>query len=268
MRPQTRAEVRGLLERHGVSPTKRYGQNFLVDPNIVAKIAALVPEPGAPVVEIGPGTGALTAALLAAGHPVRAYEIDESLGPLLEEVLGGRADIRFADATRLDLAGELEGDGWWMVANLPYNVGTPILLDALRTVPQIRGFIVMVQQEVAERLVAPPGTKDYGVPSVVVRLFGEAKTSFRVPPQVFLPRPNVDSAVVVIERVAPPDADRSRAADLAQAAFAQRRKMLRSSLRSVLDDPEAVLSTAGISPTARAEELDADDFLRLAREVG
>lgn len=266
--PQTRTMVQELLARHGISPAKRLGQNFLVDPNIVAKIVGLVDAPpGTRVVEIGPGTGTLTAALARAGFRVLAYEIDEALRPVLEETLKGLEgiEIRFEDATDVSLDSELEDGPWWLVSNLPYNVGTGLLLDALRWAPRITGFVVMVQREVADRLTAPVGSHDYGVPSVVARLFGTPSLAFRVPPQVFIPRPNVDSAVVTIRRSAEPaGAAHQRAVGLAQAAFGQRRKMLRSSLRAALADPDTTLAAAGIDPRSRAEQLEPADFLRLA----
>lgn len=267
-RPQTRSQLLELLERHGVNPAKRFGQNFLADPNIVTKIVGLVEAPaGTRIVEIGPGTGTLTAALARHGFRVTAYEIDSGLQPILSEVVGDAADIRFEDATKVDLAAELDGGPWWLVANLPYNVGTPLLLDTLRHVPQVEGYVVMVQRETADRLVADPGGKDYGVPSVVARLFGRPAFAFAVPPQVFVPRPNVDSAIVTIRRDPGAGADHQRAVELAQAAFGQRRKMLRSSLRAVLADPAAALAAAGIAETARAEQLAPADYLHLARSL-
>jgi 16S rRNA (adenine1518-N6/adenine1519-N6)-dimethyltransferase len=248
---------------------KALGQHFLVDPNITRKIVLLSKVgPGDAVVEVGPGTGTLTLALSEAGADVVAYEVDTRLGPLLDEVLvGASVDMRFADITDVDLGSELDANRrWTMVANLPYNVGTAVVLDALRHTPQIHRFVVMVQNEVAERLVAVPGSKAYGLPSVVVRIHGRARLEFKVPPQVFLPIPNVGSAVVSIERggAAPPDAERAIA--LAAAGFGQRRKMLRSSLAGILDSPQAVLSAAGVEPTARGEELDVAAWLRLAGE--
>lgn len=269
MSAQARSDVRALLDRHGIHPAKHLGQHFLVDPNITRKIVNLAGTgPDDAVVEIGPGTGTLTAELAATGAIVVAYEIDRALEPVLEEVLAGtNVDLRFADAARVDLAHELDpARKWSMVANLPYNVGTPIVLDSLRRVPQITRFVVMVQVEVGERLVARPGSNSYGLPSVVVGIHGGSRVEFKVPPQVFLPPPSVGSAVVVIDRKAAP-ATSERAIELAAAGFGQRRKMLRSSLGSVLDAPTDLLVTAGIPPTARAEELAPDDWLRLA-EVG
>lgn len=266
MTAQARSEVRDLLERHGLRPDKGLGQHFLVDPNITRKIVAVSGVgPGDGVVEVGPGTGTLTRALAAAGADVVAYEIDARFRALLDEVLAGQSvDLRFGDAARVDLGTVLDASrGWTMVANLPYNVGTSIVLDALRHAPQVVRFVVMVQTEVADRLTAGPGSRTYGLPSVVVRLHGRAKTEFRVPPQVFLPPPGVGSSVVSIDRV-PARPGVARAVELATAGFSQRRKMLRSSLASVLRDPSATLSAAGLDATARAEQVDAEGWLRLA----
>ena len=150
-----------------------------------------------------------------------------------------------------------------MVANLPYHVGTGILLDAVQHEPGITRFVVMVQREVADRLVAPPGDKTYGLPSVIVALQAEARIVFLVPPTVFIPEPPVESAVVeLVRRQAPPDA--ARAIVLAAAAFGQRRKMLRRALTQVMDDPVPRLEAAGLDPTARAEQLSPQDYLELA----
>ncbi len=266
MNAQSRSDVRKLLERHDLSPRKALGQHFLADPNLTAKIVKVAGiGPGERVVEIGPGTGTLTVALAATGARVVAYEIDRDLEPLLREVIDGRdnVDLRFVDATKVDLSAELEGDGWVMVANLPYNVGTPLVLDALRHVPQIRRFVVMVQLEVARRLVATPGNKDYGIPSVVAQIHARTSLAFTVPPQVFVPPPRVGSAVVTMDRI-PAPATSEAAIRLAMAAFGQRRKMLRRSLASVVADVESMVSAAGIGADRRAEELTADDYLRLA----
>ena len=266
MTAQTRSEIAALLEKHQLSPSRRLGQHFLADGNITRKIVEIAGvEPGTRVVEIGAGTGTLTRALAAAGGRVISYEVDDRLGPLLLEVMGDlEVDLRFEDASNVDLGNVLEGEGWRFIANLPYNVGTPILLRTMRTAPQVVTFVVMVQKEVAERLVASPGSKAYGLPSVVVALHGDASRAFDVPPQVFLPPPNVDSALVVIERRAASE-HAERAIEIASAAFQKRRKMLRGSLSGVFAEPSEVLKNAGISPTARAEDLSADDYLQLAR---
>lgn len=259
---QTRSEVKALLKRHGLSPDKRLGQHFLADPNITRKIAGLAEVgPGDRVVEVGPGTGTLTAALEQAGAAVTAIEVDESLRPILEEVTD--ATLVFADAADLDLADVLGPGAWTLVSNLPYNVGTSIVLDALRHVPQIRRFVVMVQLEVAERLVAMPGSKTYGLPSVVASLHGVGRIALRVPPQVFVPPPRVGSAVVVIDR-RPAHPLTPRAIEIAASAFNQRRKMLRKSLAGIFSDPVALAEQAGLEPTVRPEDLDPTDFLRLA----
>jgi 16S rRNA (adenine1518-N6/adenine1519-N6)-dimethyltransferase len=217
------------------------------------------------VVEVGAGTGTLTRALAATGARVVAYEVDAGLFPVLEEVTNGiPVDLRFLDITDVDLATELDPGRWVMVANLPYNVGTPLLMDALRQAPQIQRFVVMVQSEVAERLVAGPGNKQYGLPSVIVGIYATAALAFRVPAQVFYPAPKVESAVVIIDRVPAPDGA-ERAIELATAAFNQRRKMLRGSMAAVLGDPAEALESAGIDPTLRAEDLGPSDYLTLAR---
>ncbi len=259
---QSRSEVKALLKRHGVSPDKRLGQHFLADPNITRKIARLAEVgPGDRVVEVGPGTGTLTAALEQTGAAVTAIEVDHSLRPILEEVTN--ATLIFADAAELDLVQALGPGEWTFVSNLPYNVGTSIVLDALKAVPQIRRFVVMVQLEVAERLVAMPGSKTYGLPSVVTSLHGVGHIALRVPAQVFVPPPRVGSAVVVIDR-RPAHRLTPRAIEIAASAFNQRRKMLRKSLSGTFSDPAAVAERAGLEPTVRPEDLDPTDFLRLA----
>lgn len=262
---QTRSEIVDLLERHGLAPIHRLGQHFLADANITRKIVSLAGiEPGTRVVEVGAGTGTLTRALADEGAHVVAYEIDNGLRPVLEEVTAGLdVDLRFVDVTDIDLAAELEGDGWAVVANLPYNVGTPVVMDAMRDAPGIDRFVVMVQDDVARRFVARPGSDDYGLPSVVAGIYTDATLAFKVPPQVFYPPPRVASAVVVMKRKEAPDAA-GRAVELARAGFGQRRKMLRRSLSAVLDDPSVVLEQAGLDPTDRAEDLSPEDFVRLA----
>ncbi|MEX1135214.1 MAG: 16S rRNA (adenine(1518)-N(6)/adenine(1519)-N(6))-dimethyltransferase RsmA [Acidimicrobiia bacterium] len=265
MTPQTRTEIADLLERHGLSPVHHLGQNFLADANITRKIVAVAGiRPGDRVLEVGAGTGTLTRALAAAGARVVAYEVDPGLAPVLEEVTDGLdVELRIEDVMRVDLGAALDGGPWTMVANLPYNVGTPLVLDALRTIPVIIRFVVMVQREVAERFAAVPGSKNYGLPSVVAGIHAPARIAFFVPAQVFYPAPSVESAVVVMDRVPTPDGA-ARAIELAAAGFNQRRKMLRRSLAGVMEDPTATIRAAGLDPTARAEDLTPADFLRLA----
>lgn len=268
-RGQTKAEIDSLLAKYGLAPRHALGQHFLADPNIVERIVrtAGVNE-GDRVVEIGAGTGTLTRLLAATGAQVVAYELDEGLGRLLSEVLEGMdVDIRFGNALDLDFAKELEGDGWHLVANLPYNVGTPLVLDVLQRHPTIGKLSVMLQSEVVDRLLAAPGTSQYGVPSIITALHARMVATFTVPPYVFVPPPAVDSAVVVLERVKA-DPWAPDAITLAKAAFGQRRKMLRRSLTSVFDDPSVLLEASGIDPTRRAETVTPQEYLRLAEVVG
>lgn len=267
---QTRSEISGLLAKHGVAPRRRLGQHFLADPNIIRRIVDLAGEPKqTKALEIGVGTGTLTKALAEAGFPVEGFEIDNRFSPILSDVLGSLdIDIRFEDATAVDFS-EYGGEQQWvLVSNLPYNAGTPILLDLLRKAGGLRRFVVMVQGEVAERLTAGPGSRTYGFPSVVVGLYGSARLAFRVRRHVFLPVPGVDSAVVVIERTAPPGELRDLALRLAAAGFEQRRKMLRSSLRPVIPDGLAgVLMEAGVDPRLRAEMVSPEGFMAIARAL-
>ena len=260
--PLGRAETVTLLKRHGVRLRKSLGQHLLGEPNVVRRIVEIAGvRRGSRVLEIGAGAGTLTRALVDAGAEVIAYEVDEALRPVLAETVGDRADVRFADAASVDFAEELPGSGWSLVANLPYNVGTPIVLDVLRHVPAVERIVVMLQKEAVQRFAAGPGSRDYGVPSVVVALHGTIDVAFHVPPHLFVPRPKVESSVAVIERK---DADplAECAVEVAGVAFRQRRKMVRSSLRNLL--ATGVMEQAGIDPTVRAEELSPDDYLRLA----
>jgi 16S rRNA (adenine1518-N6/adenine1519-N6)-dimethyltransferase len=263
--PLGRGATARLLAAHGVHPRKELGQHFLVDPNLVRRIVAVAGVgPGDRVLEIGAGAGTLTRGLAAAGARVLAYEVDPRLRPVLEAALEGvgGVEVRYEDASDLEPAALGEGP-WVMVANLPYNVGTPLLLRLLRQAPAITRFVVMLQREAVERLAAPPGSRVYGLPSVVVRLHGTVEVALRVPATVFLPPPRVESAVAVIRRT-PAHPRAERAIFLAAAAFGQRRKMLRRSLAGVLGDAAAVLAAAGLDSTRRAEELAPEDYLRLA----
>ncbi len=268
MTAQSRAQVKDLLTRHGLHPSKALGQHFLADPNITRRVVAVAGvQPGDRVLEVGAGTGTLTRLLCGAGARVLALEVDPRLGPVLAEALSGtQAEVRFTDALSFDFAGELTGSPWKMVSNLPYEIGTVLLLDLIRRVPVIESFTVMVQEEVARRLASSPGSREYGLPSVVVGLHGEARMLFTVPPQVFLPPPRVRSAVLqFIRRPVPPGAE--RAIELAAAAFGQRRKMLRNSLQPILGDPETALHAAGVPSSSRPEDLTPAQFLRLSREA-
>jgi 16S rRNA (adenine1518-N6/adenine1519-N6)-dimethyltransferase len=265
MSAQTRSEISGLLKRHGLSPNRQLGQHFLADGNITRKIVATAGITSSDrVVEVGAGTGTLTLALAATGARIVAYEVDTGLARVLEEVLHGTGvEIRIRDITEVDLGVDLEGGSWKMVANLPYNVGTPLVLDSIRHHPEIESFTILVQREVAERFVAPPGGKAYGLPSVIAQVYTDPTLAFRVPPQVFYPPPTVESAVVVMARVDPPE-EAAWAVEIARNAFGQRRKMLRRSLARLIPDVEDVLDRAGIDPSRRAEDLSPLEYLRIA----
>lgn len=265
MKAQTRSEIATLLDSHGLSPIHRLGQHFLADANITRKIVGLADVGrGDMVVEVGSGTGTLTVALASAGAHVLSYEIDVGLRPILESVTADLdVDLRFGDAAKADLISALGREPWVMVANLPYNVGTPLVMDALRHVSAIHRFVVMVQREVAERFVAGPGAKEYGMPSVISGIHADASVAFRVAPQVFYPPPSVESAVVVLDRK-PAPAHSETALEMARAGFGQRRKMLRRSLEGVVDNPAALLRKAGFDETERAERLSPSDYLHLA----
>ena len=258
--------IRALLEEHGIDPSRALGQNFLADANIVRKIVRLAGvRAGDRVVEVGAGLGSVTLALLDAGAQVTAIEIDRRLLPILRSVAGpAGATVIGGDAMVLDWQALL-GDGPWnLVSNLPYNIATPLVLDLLAAVPVIDRMLVMVQLEVGERLVATPGTKAYGIPSVRRAWWADAEVVGKVPPGVFIPPPRVDSALVSIRRREPAgdEAQRSAVFALVEAGFGQRRKMLRRSLAGRVDPP--AFDRAGVRPEARAEELALADWLRLA----
>ena len=265
---QGRREILDLLRCHDLRPRKRLGQHFLADPNVVNRIVReAAVGVGNRVVEIGAGTGTLTRALAATGATVVAYEIDEGLRPLLNSALVGfDVDIRFADALGVEFTVDLEGKPWTMVANLPYNVGTPLLLELLRSAHNIERFVVMMQREVGDRLTATPGTAAYGLPTLRASLRAVARFAFTVPPQVFVPAPDVGSAVITFDRIKP-SVHADRAEHVAAVAFGQRRKMLRRSLSMIVPDVIPILEAAGIDPTARAGELSVKQWLELASVI-
>ncbi len=269
----SRRQVRELLDELGLAPSRALGQNFVADPNTVRRIARLAGVgPGDRVVEIGPGLGSLTLALVETGAEVTAVELDRHLLPALRRVVDPHGvRIVHGDALALDWD-ELLGDGdadrpWVLVANLPYNVATPLVLQLLERVPAITTMLVMVQREVAERLAARPGDPAYGIPSVKVAYRADAEVVGRVPPTVFVPQPRVESALVRLRRLPAPrvGADPHRLFRLVEAAFAQRRKMLRRSLAGLVD--AAAFARAGVPPEARPEQLDLTDWDRLVRAV-
>lgn len=229
--------------------------------------------PGDKVVEIGPGLGSLTLGLADAGAEVLAVEIDRYLIPALTEIVEGATPDRGAsvrilhgDAMTIDWSSELGDASWSVVANLPYNVATPLVLDLLSAEPLLTSFLVMVQAEVGERLAAEPGSKRRGIPSVITEYWGEATVVGRVPPQVFVPQPRVESVLVRIVRAEEPrtDAPFAELSQLVRAGFGQRRKMLRRSLGGLMD--EEAIAAADVEPTARAETLDLDAWGRLTRQ--
>ncbi|HET6951447.1 MAG TPA: 16S rRNA (adenine(1518)-N(6)/adenine(1519)-N(6))-dimethyltransferase RsmA [Acidimicrobiales bacterium] len=266
-------QVRDLLDEYGLAPSRALGQHFVVDPNTVRRIARLAGVgPGDRVVEIGPGLGSLTLALAETGAAVTAVEVDRHLLPALHRVVDP-VGVRVVqgDALRLDwdevLGPAGSGPPWALVANLPYNVATPLVLDLLAGVPAIDRMLVMVQREVGERLAARPGDKAYGIPSVKVAYRAEAEVVGRVPPTVFVPPPRVESVLVRLRRLPEPpvDADPDLLFRLVEAGFGQRRKMLRRSLAGLVEP--AAFAAAGVRPEARAEELDLRAWSRLADAV-
>jgi len=264
------AQIRDLADLLGVNPTKKLGQNFVVDANTVRRIVrAADVQAGECVVEVGPGLGSLTLALLEARASVVAVEIDQRLAeqlPVTVAQLAPDAELTVVTADALRVT-ELPSQPTVLVANLPYNVSVPVLLHFLETFPAIARGLVMVQAEVGERLAAAPGSKIYGSPSVKAAWYGAFSLAGKVSRQVFWPVPNVDSVLVRFDRHAEPgdEAERRRTFALVDAAFGQRRKMLRQSLSGVLDDPVARLEAAGVEPTERGEQLTVADFVRIAR---
>jgi 16S rRNA (adenine1518-N6/adenine1519-N6)-dimethyltransferase len=265
----TRRQVTALLEEHGLRPSRALGQNFVVDPNTVRRIARLAAVgPGDRVVEIGAGLGSLTLALAETGASVLAVEVDRGVLPVLRGVVEPvGVGVVEGDALRLDWASLLGPGPWTLVANLPYNVATPLVADLLDRQPAITRMLVMVQREVGERLAARPGDSAFGAVSVKVRYWATASVVGRVPATVFLPRPNVESVLVEIRRRAEPAVATPPAElfALVRAGFAHRRKMLRGALAGVVD--AGMFARAGVDPAGRAEELDVDAWGRLASEV-
>lgn len=265
----SRSRIHDLLDAGGLAPRRDLGQNFVGDPNTVRRIAKLAQVgPGDRVVEIGAGLGSLTLALAETGADVVAVEVDRGIVPVLRDVVAEheRVEVVEADAATIDWAALLAPhDDWTLVANLPYNVATPLIADLLDDVPAIRSMLVMVQREVAERLAAGPGSRQYGAISVKVAYWASASIAAVVPASVFVPRPNVESALIRIDRREPPDVAPDILFPLVRKAFGQRRKMLRGSLRDVADT--AAFEHAAVDPQARPEQLGLDDWCRLARAV-
>jgi 16S rRNA (adenine1518-N6/adenine1519-N6)-dimethyltransferase len=267
------ADIAQLLSAHGLRPSRALGQNFVADPNTVRRIARLAGVgPGDRVLEIGAGLGSLTLALVETGATVLAVELDRHVLPVLRSVVEpAGVEVLEGDAMTLDLGGLLADRGpapWSLVANLPYNVATPLVMRVLVEVPAVATMLVMVQREVGERMAAQVGNPAYGSVSVRVSYFAQAAVMGRVPASVFIPRPRVESVLVHFERRPLPAVDPAlvsydRLAEVIRAGFGQRRKMLRRSLAGVVN--AEAFERAGIRPDARAEELDIEAWGRLAQ---
>jgi 16S rRNA (adenine1518-N6/adenine1519-N6)-dimethyltransferase len=268
--------VRSLAASLGLRPTKQRGQNFVIDPNTVRRIvrAADLSASGETVLEVGPGLGSLTLALLAEGHRVTAVEIDRLLAEALPATIASyaprqadRLTVVHADAMAVRPADI--GSPEACVANLPYNVAVPVLLHLLAIAPSLRHGLVMVQSEVADRLAAPPGSRTYGVPSAKAAWYAEVRRAGPIGRNVFWPAPNVDSGLVAFERREPPatPATREEVFAVIEGAFSQRRKTVRSALARWMPDRDRldeVLRKAGIDPTLRGEMLGIEDFAAIA----
>lgn len=276
--------TREMLEAFGLATKHRLGQNFLIDNHVIERIMELAELSGDErVLEVGPGIGTLTLALLQEAGHVTSIEADPELEQVLRAHAVDHANFNFimGDALKVPpaaIAEASDGDPTVLVANLPYNVAATIILQFFQEMPSLERAVVMVQKEVADRIAAHAGTKAYGAYTVKLSLYGEVTGRFEVPPRCFMPAPHVDSAVVRIDRVgahgvAPLDlaSSRERVAQVVDAAFAQRRKTIRNSMgfngfdKDALD---AAFDQTGISPTARAEALERADFIRLAMALG
>lgn len=272
------AEVRRLAERLDLRPTKQRGQNFVIDPNTVRRIVRESGITGADVVvEVGPGLGSLTLALLEVADRVVAIEVDPKLAALLPETVAAHApdradrfEVVSADALRVTAVPGPPPTA--LVANLPYNVSVPVLLHLLALLPSLEHGLVMVQSEVADRLAAPPGSKTYGIPSVKAAWYADVRRAGAIGRNVFWPAPNVDSGLVAWMRREPPSttATREQVFAVVDAAFAHRRKVLRGALRDLAGSAEAAsaaLAGAGVDPLARGESLTVEQFARIAENL-
>lgn len=271
------AEIRDLAGRLGVRPTKTLGQNFLHDGGTVRKIVRIAGlKPGERVVEVGPGLGSLTLGLVEAGASVVAIEIDRLLAGQIAETVRARfpdADFEVVLSDALDVTTLPGAPPTALVANLPYNVAVPVLLTMLERFDSLERVLVMVQAEVADRIAAVPGSKIYGIPSVKAAWYASARRAGTIGRNVFWPAPNVDSALVYLERREPPSttAPRERVFKVVDTAFAQRRKTLRAALSGLFGSgvaAESALRAAGVDPSARGETLVVEQFARIAEQLG
>lgn len=264
----SRADISRLLSDHGLAPRRAFGQNFVVDPNTVQRIARLAQiGPSDHVLEIGAGLGSLTIALAETGAQIHAIEIDNGLVEVLRQVVGDLENVRVihGDAMTLDWRPLVElSSNWHVISNLPYNVATPLVAEILDHVPEVQHMLVMVQREVGQRFVAKPRTPAYGAVSVKIAYWAEARIVGDVPATVFYPKPKVASALVDIRRHSIPRIPGVEASELfalVRAGFAHRRKMLRRALSELVSP--SVFTIAGVSPESRAEELDLEAWGRL-----
>ncbi|WP_330278249.1 16S rRNA (adenine(1518)-N(6)/adenine(1519)-N(6))-dimethyltransferase RsmA [Lentzea sp. NBC_00516] len=270
------AEVRRLAEELGIRPTKKLGQNFVHDPNTVRKIVAAAGLTEDDVVlEVGPGLGSLTLALLPAAKQVVAVEIDPPLAQRLPQTVSemdpdnaGKLHVVLKDAMKVTQE-DLPVLPTAIVANLPYNVAVPVVLHLLAELPSLQKGLVMVQAEVADRMAAKPGNKIYGVPSVKLAWYAQSKKAGSIGKNVFWPAPNVDSGLVWFQRHEKPlsTVDRKKLFSIVDAAFAQRRKTLRAALKGWAGNPgniDELLAEAGVDPQQRGEQLSVIDFIRIA----
>jgi len=266
-------DITELLAQHGLAPRRAFGQNFVTDPNTVRRIARMANVgPNDHVVEIGAGLGSLTLALAETGARITAIEIDHGIAPVLRDVVKELPNVSVVVGDALELDWNeiiLPGSKAVVVANLPYNVATPLVADLLDAIPQISRFVVMVQKEVALRLASSVGSSDYGAISVKIAYWATARVLGDVPPSVFIPRPKVTSSIIEITRRETPAVGPHIAPQqlfkVIRTGFGQRRKMLRRSLAAIATPENFVL--AGVSPEARPEELDVHQWGRLATEI-
>ncbi len=278
MNPDDLPPVGDMLARYNIRPKKSFGQNFLFDLNITDKIVRTAADlfddglTGKQVVEIGPGPGALTRSLIKSdANHITVIEADDTMRPLLEKIQtvagNDRMTIHIGDAMECNIT-ELVPPPRVIISNLPYNIATPLIIGWLKQMDDIAGMALMVQLEVGQRITATPGSKTFGRLSVICQWLCHTNLSFVLPPDVFIPPPNVESSIVTFTpRSLSDDQPRFKSIErVTQAAFGQRRKMLRSSLKQLFgDDTESLLMKIGIKPTLRPEKLSVDDFVTLAK---
>jgi 16S rRNA (adenine1518-N6/adenine1519-N6)-dimethyltransferase len=273
--PLSAGAVRDLARRHGIRPSKSLGQNFVMDPNTVRRVVRLAKiDSDDRVLEVGAGFGTLTLGLASVANEVIAVEFDRSLIPALDEVVATLPNVTVVegDAMHVDYERILKGKRYVFVSNLPYALAVPLITKLLQDVPQVERFVVMVQKEVGERLVADPGTKSYGAVTVLVDYYCSKRVLGKVSPNVFWPKPKVWSVVIALERRESPVAlTIDQLMPVVWAGFSQRRKTIRNSLAASLErttgEIEALLKEAQVDPGARAEQLSIQDFARIAEAV-